>query len=138
MIVFDLYCADAHVFEAWFGSTGDYESQNSRGLIACPLCGDTTIAKAVMAPAVGAKGNRGIAPGPSNGHAALLTAQRQMEATSDYVGGDFAVEARALHESGLPPRGIYGEATFAEVSALAEDGIPVMPLPFLPLVRSDA
>jgi hypothetical protein len=58
MIVFDLACPDAHVFEIWFGSTGDYESQKTRGLIACPYCGSTAIEKAVMAPRIGAKGNQ--------------------------------------------------------------------------------
>jgi hypothetical protein len=59
MIVFDLRCQHAgHVFEAWFGSSADYESQQQRGLLACPLCGDTVIEKAVMAPAIGPKGNQ--------------------------------------------------------------------------------
>nr|WP_310523016.1 DUF1178 family protein [Polymorphobacter sp.] len=128
------------MFEAWFGSTADYESQVSRGLIACPLCGDTDIAKAVMAPAVGAKGNRsaGAMVMETDPHAALLAAQRRMEAESDYVGSDFAVQARALYEGSEPPRTIYGETTADEARALINDGIPVLPLPFRPLVRSDA
>jgi hypothetical protein len=58
MIVFDLHCSHGHVFEAWFGSSGDYEGQKARGLVSCPLCGDQAVDKAVMAPAVGIKGNR--------------------------------------------------------------------------------
>ncbi|MEY2884831.1 MAG: hypothetical protein RL490_2555 [Pseudomonadota bacterium] len=135
MIVFDLRCGAAHVFEAWFGSSDDYEAQRTRRLIACPLCNDTDIDKAVMAPAVGAKGNRAASADP---RAELLAAQRRMEAQSDYVGSDFAATARALHEGETPPRSIYGEATIAEARALAEDGIPVLPLPFKPLIRSDA
>ena len=144
MIVFDLRCGGTHVFEAWFGSSADYESQCQRGLIACPLCGDSNIAKAVMAPAVGAKGNRseagrGVALADGgNAHADLLAAQRRMEAASDYVGGDFATQARAMHENAAPPRSIYGEATLTEARALIDEGIPVLPLPFRPLVRSDA
>lgn len=133
MIVFDLGCVGGHVFEAWFGSSDDYESQRIRGLIACPFCGDTEIAKAVMAPAIGAKGNRDTAPAER-----LLHAQRAMEAQSDYVGSDFAVRARALHDAPEARRGIYGEATAREVAALHEDGIAIMPLPFRPLARSDA
>ena len=59
MISFDLICAHQHVFEIWFRSSGDYDDQRTRGLIACPVCGDTGVAKAVMAPNIGAKGNRG-------------------------------------------------------------------------------
>ncbi|GGE18769.1 hypothetical protein GCM10011529_26540 [Polymorphobacter glacialis] len=146
MIVFDLLCGQAHVFEAWFGSSDDYESQRARGLIACPLCGDGGISKAVMAPAVGAKGNRAASAVSPSGRAEMLAAQRAMEAASDYVGGNFAVAARARfgdaerakNAGDAPVRGIYGEATIDEARALAEDGIAVMPLPFTPLVRSDA
>lgn len=136
MIVFDLKCGGGHVFEAWFGSTDDYEAQRARGLVDCPLCGDGDVAKAVMAPAVGAKGNRGGAKVPVAA-GDLLAMQRAMEARSDWVGGDFAVTARALHDAG-ETRSIHGEATLAEARALAADGVPVMPLPFTPLAKCDA
>jgi hypothetical protein len=57
VIVFDLRCGNAHVFEAWFGSSDDYADQKGRGLISCPMCGDAGIDKAAMAPNVSAKGN---------------------------------------------------------------------------------
>jgi hypothetical protein len=130
MIVFDLQCEAAHKFEAWFGSSADYESQQARGLIACPLCDSTQVTKAVMAPAVPAKSNR-------IDTAALLAAQRKLEGAAEYVGTDFATRARELHASGETTL-IYGEASIAEAKALHEDGIPAVPLPFKPLVRSDA
>lgn len=65
MIVFDLRCGSGHVFEAWFGSSSAFADQQERGLLACPLCGDTQVTKAVMAPNVGAKGNRSIGPASS-------------------------------------------------------------------------
>jgi hypothetical protein len=154
MIVFDLRCARAHVFEAWFGSTADYESQNARGLIACPLCSSREIGKAVMAPAVAAKGNRRPDAAPRDAAPAappaseaadspellpaLLAMQRQFEAGSDYVGSNFATAARAMHEGDAPARSIHGEASLAEARALQEDGISVLPLPFRPLAGSDA
>ena len=139
MIVFDLCCGGAHVFEAWFGSSDDYEGQRGRGLIACPLCGNTAIGKAVMAPAIGAKGNSTAGTSiASDARGELLAAQRKLEAASDYVGSAFAATARALHDSGEPQRSIYGEATIAEARDLASDGILIMQLPFRPLVRSDA
>lgn len=130
MIVFDLQCEAAHVFEAWFGSSADYDSQQARGLIACPFCDSTAITKAAMAPAVPAKSNR-IDAGT------LLTAQRKLEAEAEYVGRDFATRARALHAAGDTTM-IYGEASLAEAKALNDEGIPAMPLPFKPLIRSDA
>ena len=68
MIIFDLKCApQGHVFEAWFGSTDDYEAQRARGLVSCPLCGSAEVDKAPMAPRVGAKGNQGRRAVPPGG-----------------------------------------------------------------------
>ncbi|MBA3053690.1 MAG: DUF1178 family protein [Sphingomonadales bacterium] len=59
MIVFDLECrAGQHRFEGWFGSSDDFARQQERKLVACPVCGSDDVAKAVMAPHVGRKGNQ--------------------------------------------------------------------------------
>jgi hypothetical protein len=143
MIVFDLQCGQGHRFEAWFGSSADYDSQQQRQLIACPFCDDTAVTKAVMAPAVPAKSNQrdGRQPmaaggGDAEAMAQLLALQRQLEAQSEYVGDRLAAEARALHRAG-ETRSIHGEATLAEARALAEDGVPLLPLPFRPRARLD-
>ena len=141
MIVFDLRCGQAHVFEAWFGSGADFDAQQARGLVECPICGDGTIVKAAMAPAVPAKSNRGSTPTPAQVKSALATrakAQEQVVASSDYVGDKFASEARAMHDGDLPSRSIYGEATRAEAADLVADGVPVAPLPFRPRRKTDA
>ena len=165
MIVFDLRCAQAHVFEAWFGSSADYEAQRERGLVACPLCGDTAVEKAVMAPAVAPKGNQRRMPAPTEpapsstaapsaawpsplaAHppevvkamlAALAEVQAKVEANCDYVGDRFADEARAIHHGETESRGIYGEATPEQAAALRDEGIDVAPLPFRPKRNADA
>ncbi len=145
MIVFDLRCeAGGHVFEAWFGSTGDYEEQKGRGLVTCPLCGTDAIEKAVMAPRVAAKGNRGITPAAAPSAeasafdpqavkavlAAIAAAQKKVLETSDYVGDAFAAEARAIHLGEVDARAIHGKASLREAQSLAEEGIKVAPLPF--------
>ena len=144
MIVFDLACADGHVFEAWFGSTGDYDDQRARGLLACPLCGSDEVAKALMAPNVAAKGNSAPATLPMRGGsggvpadpvrqkamlAALARAQAKVLEGSEHVGPRFAAEARAIHAGDAPERQIHGQATLAEAKALVSDGVPVAPLP---------
>lgn len=142
MIVFDLKCGHGHVFEAWFGSSEDYDVQLARGLVNCPLCGAQDIQKAVMAPAIAAKANqreiRNAAAGRETADmATLLAAQRALEAQSDWVGPRFATEARARHEAGNA-RPVHGEASLSEVKSLLEDGVSVVPLPFSPLAKSDA
>ncbi|MCH8685781.1 DUF1178 family protein [Pedomonas mirosovicensis] len=147
MIVYDLKCGAGHVFEAWFGSSFDYEKQRKKGLLECPLCGDASVEKAVMAPAVAAKSNQkpdqpGLgaqpmgAPGPQSPEevkqmlAKLAEMQRQVEETFDYVGEDFAEEARRIHFGEVEERSIYGEVNLTEAKELREEGINVMPLPF--------
>jgi len=142
VIVFDLRCRTAgHVFEAWFGSSEDYESQRERGLVQCPLCGTDDIEKGVMAPRVGAKSNQLTEAPPqpvmmSDPNkvkamlAAMAMAQRKVLEQSDYVGDRFADEARAIHLGEADERSIYGKATPAETQSLLEEGIPMAPLPF--------
>jgi hypothetical protein len=147
MIVFDLACPVGHVFEAWFGSSGDYEGQRARGLVSCPICGASEVGKAVMAPNVGSKGNaRATMPVPMHGGtpspaemktmlAALAQAQAKALEGSEHVGPRFAEEARAIHDGDAEQRPIHGQATREEAKALVEDGVPVAPLPLpLPIV----
>lgn len=141
MIVFDLRCTTGHVFEAWFASGGAYDTQRDAGQIACPLCGDTAVEKAAMAPAVPAKGNsRGDPPSPAAMKAFIAkVAVEQARALekSTWVGTQFSTRARAMHAGEEAQATIHGQATLAEARALVDDGVPVAPLP-LPVVPPDA
>jgi hypothetical protein len=135
LIIFDLKCSpQGHVFEAWFGSSDDYEAQKSRGLVACPICGAKQVDKAPMAPAVGAKGNRGRPSDDTQKVKAMLAAaaaaQKKVLEGSESVGARFADEARAIHLGEAAARAIHGQATSDEAESLIEDGIPVAALPF--------
>jgi hypothetical protein len=153
MIIFDLKCANAgHVFEAWFGSSDDYESQKQRGLLSCPICGDDNIAKAVMAPAVPAKTNQRVdkEQGPSvpvssglnieqarKMMEAIATAQAEALKDSEWVGRKFADTARAMHYGEQDHKGIHGEVAPEEAKSLLDEGIEVAPL-LLPVIPPDA
>ncbi|MFW2829736.1 DUF1178 family protein [Sphingomonas sp. ID0503] len=130
MIVFDLRCDPAgHVFEAWFGSSDDYEGQQARGLVSCPICGSGTVGKAVMAPRLSGTGE---APDPrvmKQALTLLAKAQAEMLSKSEDVGTDFARRARAIHDGEEAAKPIYGQATAPEVRDLLSDGVPVAPLP---------
>jgi hypothetical protein len=158
MIAFDLVCkAGGHRFEGWFGSSADYESQVAGGLLICPLCSDTEVSKAVMAPNVGRKGNQATAQEPRrNSDEAVAVAnipempaemveaigkiakmQAKMLEKSDWVGDRFADEARAIHYGDAPDRIIHGNATIDDARDLHDEGIAVAPLP-LPYVPPEA
>lgn len=150
MIVFDLKCGTGHVFEAWFGSSRDYDDQRARGLVNCPMCGNDAIEKAVMAPNIATGGNiqtaQTAAPAGPNGiapevvkaaMAELATIQKKALEGSKWVGGQFATRARAMHEGVEDHAPIHGQATPEEAKSLADDGVKVAPLPF-PVVPPEA
>lgn len=132
MIRYALACEAAHEFEGWFGSSDDFDDQLARGLVACPICDSKAVAKQIMAPAVvGTKKNAPDLPSPMRSMVmeAMGQVRKHVEENFDYVGDAFAGEARAIHEGRSEDRGIYGEATPAEVKALTEDGVRIAPLP---------
>ena len=92
-----------------------------------------------MAPAVPSKSNQGATNTQiKQGLAALARVQAEVLSKCDYVGGNFANEARAIDAGEAVQRGIYGEATRAEVADLKADGIQVAPVPLPIPAKSDA
>lgn len=156
MISFDLKCAGDHVFEVWFRSSADYESQHAAGQLLCPYCGMRDVTKAVMAPAVAAKSNRRReklpVPSPTRPLATvpddeasqriktlmreLADAQTQALKDSQWVGGAFAEQARAMHYGEAEQANIHGTASLQEARAMAEEGLSVAPL-LIPIAPPD-
>lgn len=139
MIRYALTCEHEHEFEGWFASSSDFDDQQGRGLLDCPMCASKTVRKQIMAPAVaGTKRTAREAPA-ANMQAMMMEAagriRRHVEENFDDVGDSFAAEARAIHEGRAEDRGIYGQATPKEVRELVEDGVPVAPLPPEPLKK---
>jgi hypothetical protein len=158
VIAYDLRCSAAHRFEGWFASSQDYDRQFLDGLITCPVCNDIRVTKAPSAPYVGRKGNQSIQPAPTQAAsisepvtAPVTNAPQMSEAVSeiiqklavmqsealkgsDWVGRDFAEEARSIHYGESKDRLIHGEASPDEALELAEEGIAVapLPLPYIP------
>lgn len=136
MKVLDLKCPLAHTFEGWFASENEFQRQRELGLIECPYCGRHEVEKQLSAPRLNLA-RVSVAPEAARVEAAATPAltqqqrwleatQRILEATSD-VGEKFAEEARKMHYGDAPARGIRGQASLAETSALVEEGIEVLP-----------
>ncbi|RYH11736.1 DUF1178 family protein [Tropicimonas sp. IMCC6043] len=142
MIKYSLKCAEGHSFESWFASADAFETLRISGHVNCAVCGSPKVEKAMMAPRVlsgesGAETDekepaRPLSAPATPAEQALAELRRRIEAESDYVGRDFAREARAMHDGEVPHRSIHGEADPKEARRLIEDGVPVMPLPFAP------
>lgn len=141
MIKYALACEHGHPFEGWFSASSDFDDQRSRGLLQCPACGSGEVRKAIMAPSVrGTKAQARPEPTPQMRQMmmqAMTEVRRHVEENFDYVGDSFASEARAIHEGRSEERGIYGEASAQEVKKLADDGVPVAPLPPRPPSKAE-
>lgn len=152
MKVLDLQCTQQHVFEGWFASEDDFQSQLSRGLVSCPLCADTAVSKMLSAPRLNLGAGREalpapepsseavqaepqvssvseVMPEPAQLQAALLKMVRHVVAHTEDVGQKFAEEARKMHYGDAEHRNIRGQASPEETKELLDEGIAVMPLP---------
>jgi hypothetical protein len=151
MKVLDLRCGAGHVFEGWFASDGDFESQREGGQLDCPLCGNADVAKLPSAPRLNLSGAR--APAPERAGEATPEAPRKAPApaptlavhgnavsrfveavtellqNTEDVGTRFAEEARRIHYGEAEQKAIRGQTTPEERAALAEEGIEVFTLP---------
>lgn len=153
MIRYALRCTAGHDFESWFQSAAAFDTLALQGLVSCPVCGVAEVGKTLMSPslrparkaakAVTETVTETIAQGPLSGgpatvlQDALATLKREIEKNSEYVGMNFAIEARRIHAGNAPERAIYGEARPDEARKLIEDGVPVSALPFLPTRKTN-
>lgn len=146
MIRFALQCDKGHGFESWFSSNATFEELRAAGHVMCPKCNSSAVEKSLMAPPVRASRKTAKpatapqplanAPDPEVAKA-IQEIREHVEKTSDYVGDKFADEARAMHEGTSPHRSIHGEAPLEEARKLIEDGVPAVPLPFIPKQKSN-
>ncbi|MFP7570338.1 DUF1178 family protein [Marivita sp. S2033] len=144
MIQFTLKCANDHRFDSWFQSGPAFDKLRDAGMVGCAVCGSTDVSKAMMAPRVStpdvpfAKPAKPTLRQPeSPAQHALSELRKYVEKNSDYVGTNFASEARAIHSGDAPDRPIWGEARTEDARKLVEDGVPVAPLPFTPTRKTN-
>jgi hypothetical protein len=138
MKVLDLQCAHHHAFEGWFASEDDFQSQLARGLVACPMCGDTGVVKMLSAPRLNLGASGGgppvpqqagtSTPSPAAVQATWLRMVRHVMNNTEDVGERFAEVARQMHYGEVDDRNIRGKATPQETEALLDEGIAVLPL----------
>ena len=145
MIRYSLKCQAGHRFDSWFQNAAAFASLQAAGQLSCAVCGDAAVDKDLMAPVLrhspaAPDDDRAPQPGPapslsepaSDLEKALTAWRRHVEENSEYVGVQFASEARRIHEGNAPERLIHGEVRPEDARKLIEDGLPIAPLPFLP------
>ncbi|MEL7447178.1 MAG: DUF1178 family protein, partial [Pseudomonadota bacterium] len=129
-------------------SSEDFANQQKSGFVTCPECGSLEVGKAPMAPSVPAKGNassqevsavnheaRPVSNSPMPAEVqkalkALAQAQSKALEKSTWVGDKFAEQSRAMHYGERDEAPIHGQTSLEEAKSLADEGVPVAPLPF--------
>lgn len=139
--VFNLQCELGHLFEGWFSSHEDYDDQDNRGLLTCPLCQSASIQKMPSAPRLNfSKSATPLASTESSQttvtqneqyrlQSLALQQMRQMVMATENVGPRFADEARRIQEGEADERPIRGTATQEERAELTAQGIAVVAIP---------
>ena len=150
MIVFNLACSQDHHFDGWFRSSDDFERQLHQEMIACPVCGDSSITKQLSAPRLNVGATAPMQPSQPSTPPATSNAPQEVVAASmlpnlqshmlrqfkqfvvantENVGNNFAETARRMHYGEESHRNIRGRVSSDESQALREEGIETVGLP---------
>ena len=158
MKVYNLACPLDHHFEGWFASEEDCVTQQGKGMLACPVCDSTEITRMPSAPHIAKSSSTELTvsqadsshlsgdvvalTGADHSHlearvqAAFLQGMRELMGKSEDVGTSFAEEVRKIHYKESPERSIRGQTTLDEAEALREEGIDVLAMPMIPVLKN--
>ena len=137
MIKYRLICKDCeNTFDSWFSSSKEYERLKKKYFLNCLTCNSLNIEKTLMSPSVlltknDSKTNNDIQRYKKTKEV-ILEHQKFVKKNFDYVGENFAYEARSIHyqnKKGL--KGIYGTTTKEDLKELKEEGIETKIIPWI-------
>jgi len=135
MIKYQLNCKKCKIdFESWFASSNEYERLKTKKLLSCIKCRSLKVEKSLMAPNLFSKNNKI----DNQENKKILEIKNKfkeykkfVEKNLDYVGDNFAYEARSIHYGGNKrKKGIYGKASNQDIKDLSEEGIETQALPW--------
>ena len=138
MIKYNLVCKKCDlIFDSWFASSLEFDKLKKKELINCHRCGSLRVEKGLMAPKLINKTFRN-----KNEKKDLLKHrkmkkiidkyQKFIKNNFDYVGENFAYEARSIHYNNKKrDKGIYGTASKQDIKELKEEGIDTHLIPWV-------
>ena len=137
MIKYKLICKNCDFkFDSWFASSTEYEKLKIKKFLSCHNCNSKKIEKTLMAPKLI---NRSYIKNSEEKNIKFKDVknkikeyQKFIKNNFDYVGDNFAYEARSLHyDKDKKTQGIYGRATNQEIKELAEEGVEAELIPWI-------
>ena len=138
MIKYNLVCKKCDlIFDSWFASSLEFDKLKKKELINCHRCGSLRVEKGLMAPKLINKTLRN-----KNEKKDLLKHrkmkkiidkyQKFIKNNFDYVGKNFAYEARIMHyDKKKSSKGIYGDASLDQINELKDEGIETEVIPWI-------
>jgi hypothetical protein len=137
MIKYKLICKDCEIsFDSWFSSSEEFEKLKKKKLLTCHICDSINIKKTLMTPSVFKSNSNNKIDNKYKKYREIKKRisnyQKFIKDNFDYVGKNFAYEARSIHykEKKLI-KGIYGTATKKDLKELKEEGIEAEMIPWV-------
>ena len=147
MIKYSLKCSEDNCnkkepFDGWFQNSASFEKQIKAGYISCPYCGSLNIRKNLMSPTV--KSTKEKYPKPIKHNelyqntnkkidmmVILRNLKKEIQKNAEFVGKNFAKEAKAIHEGKSKERAIYGQADAKDLKELKSKNIDFINVPWV-------
>ena len=137
MIKYKLICKDCSIsFDSWFSSSKEYEKLKKKNFLNCHICNSLNIEKTLMSPSIFRLENDTKTENQNKKKREIKKKisdyQKFIEKNFDYVGENFAYEARSIHyKNKKASKGIYGTATKEDLRELIEEGIEAEAIPWI-------
>ena len=137
MIRYKLICKDCNIkFDSWFASSNEYEKLKKRKFLTCNSCNSLKVEKTLMAPQLINSKTRSETKLNTERYQKIKKTiknyQKFIKDNFQYVGGNFAYEARSIHyNSKKKSKGIYGSASAQDLKDLKDEGIEAQMIPWI-------
>ena len=129
MIKYQLICKECKItFDSWFASSKEFEKLKKKNFLSCHNCNSINIEKSLMKPNVIKKSKSTSETSLRNNNLRIKKTikeyQNFIKNNFDYVGSNFAYEARSIHyDKKKRKKGIFGKPSQNDVIELREEGI---------------
>jgi len=136
MIKYSLKCQEClFEFDSWFSLSKEFDRLKKLKFINCEACGSIEVEKSLMTPNLSNSKKKlkdEISPKSEEVKRKLKDYQKFVKKNFEYVGDNFAYEARTIHYNNKKTKkGIYGKASSKDVKELKEEDIETEMIPWI-------
>ena len=137
MIKYNLICKDCDLtFDSWFATSKEYDNLKRKKLLNCHNCTSPRVEKNLMAPKLITKNLAQKTEKELQKYKKIKKTiseyQKFIKNNFNYVGENFAYEARSIHYNNKKKdKGIYGTASKEDLQELREEGIDAQMIPWV-------